>query len=78
MVDASGNFLRRCDDKVMMYPMLEMAGFRSFFIDEILYVYNIYEKDFQVGKGANITQRWYLRCIRSILKRKDRYSPIDT
>ena len=35
------DFYEMCSDLAMMFPMLEMAGSHSRFIDEILYVYNI-------------------------------------
>jgi glycosyltransferase involved in cell wall biosynthesis len=40
MLYKDGNFITRAGDVAIMYPMLEMAGFHSKFIDKILYVYN--------------------------------------
>jgi glycosyltransferase involved in cell wall biosynthesis len=38
--DKDGEPFKFTGDKVMMYPMLEMSGFRSKFINEVLYIYN--------------------------------------
>ncbi len=35
-----GKFVRVCGDVAIMFPMLEMSGFHSKFINKILYVYN--------------------------------------
>lgn len=39
--DSSGNFYRMTGDLAFMFPMLEMAGDRIKFIQEILYCYNV-------------------------------------
>jgi glycosyltransferase involved in cell wall biosynthesis len=36
----NGKFVQVCGDVAIMYPMLEMAGFHSRFIDKVLYLYN--------------------------------------
>lgn len=72
LIDPSGRYVRRCADKAFTFPMLELAGPRVHFIDEILYVFNIYEKDLNFGVRRN-QQKWYTRCIRDILKHKPRY-----
>jgi glycosyltransferase involved in cell wall biosynthesis len=38
--DSSGNFYKTAWDLAYMFPMLEMAGKRSKFVEEIVYVYN--------------------------------------
>ena len=40
MLYKDGKFIRKAGDVAIMYPMLEMAGFHSKFIDKVLYVYN--------------------------------------
>ncbi len=35
-----GKFVRRAGDYAIMFPMIEMAGFHSRFIPDILYIYN--------------------------------------
>lgn len=75
LVDPSGRFIRRCVDKAMTYPLLEMAGPKAEFVEEVLYVYNFYEKVLHYG-GTGIDSKWYTRLIRSILKDKPQYSSI--
>lgn len=72
LVDPSGRYVRRCDDKAFTFPMLEMAGPKVQFIDEILYIFRIYEKDLNFGVRRN-RQKWYTRCIRDVIRRKPRY-----
>jgi glycosyltransferase involved in cell wall biosynthesis len=40
LLEPDGRFCDGAWDMVFMFPMLEMAGHRSYFIDQILYVYN--------------------------------------
>jgi len=39
--DHDGEYFRTQQDKAIMFPLLEMAGTRAFYVDEPLYVYNI-------------------------------------
>jgi len=41
LLDSDGNFYRMTWDLAFMFPMLEMSGDRSHYVDEILYVYNL-------------------------------------
>lgn len=41
LLDSEGKFYRMTWDLAFMFPMLEMAGERSCYIDELLYVYNV-------------------------------------
>lgn len=72
LIDPSGRYIRRCDDKAFTFPMLEMAGPKVCFIDEIFYIFRIYEKDLNFGVRRN-QQKWYTRCIRDIIRHKPRY-----
>jgi hypothetical protein len=72
LIDASGRYVRRCADKAFTFPMLEMAGPKTRFIEEILYVFNVYEKDLNFGVNRS-RQKWYTRCIRDIIRHKPRY-----
>lgn len=72
LIDPSGRFIRRCDDKAFTFPMLEMAGPKVRFVDEIFYIFRIYEKDLNFGVRRN-RQKWYTRCIRDIIRHKPRY-----
>ena len=40
LVDHSGQYFAVASDLALMYPMLEMAGNRQEFIEDLLYVYN--------------------------------------
>lgn len=79
LLEHSGQYIRRMDDKVLFFPMLEMAGERAIFIEEILYVYRgqyMIEPDTQqcikVIPGDH-KNKWYARLIREILKNKPSY-----
>ena len=39
-MDPSGAFYRMAWDQAIMFPMLEMSGYRARFINEALYIYN--------------------------------------
>ena len=41
LLDTDGNFYKMTWDLSFMFPMLEMANTRSFFIEKLLYVYNL-------------------------------------
>jgi hypothetical protein len=69
LVDASGRYVRRCVDKAITYPLLELAGTKSFFVKEILYLYTSYEKDLQYGAGST-DSKWCQRLVRTILRNK--------
>lgn len=69
LIDPSGRYVRRCADKAFTFPMLEMSGPKVHFIEEILYVFNAYEKDLNFGVRRN-RQKWYTRCIRDIIQHK--------
>ena len=76
LLDPTQRFVRRCSDKAMTLPMLELAGERARFVPDILYFYNSYEKDLQFNvKKAR--QKWHTRCIRDILRHKPALKPID-
>ena len=78
LVDPSGQFFRRCIDKVTMFPMLEMAGKRAHYIPDVLYIYN------QRNHGAPTIKdptsdipRYSNRFIRHYLKTRPRYKTMD-
>jgi len=41
LLDSKGNFYPMSGDLAIMFPMLEMAGSKSKYIDDIMYVYNL-------------------------------------
>ena len=49
-----GKFVPVCGDVAIMLPMLEMAGFHSRFIPEVLYIYNC---DNQISYWHNLYNR---------------------
>jgi glycosyltransferase involved in cell wall biosynthesis len=67
LVDPSGRYLRRCVDKAIMWPMLEMAGPRAVFIPDILYIYQRREQ-----RASNVPHHAN-RFLRLHLKRLPRY-----
>jgi glycosyltransferase involved in cell wall biosynthesis len=75
LLSPCGQYIRRCDDKAMTLPMLELAGERSRFIDEVLYIYNAYTKDLDFGRKP-IHQKWYTRLIADIVRHKPRLRPL--
>lgn len=77
LVNPSGKFARRCSDKTMTLPMLEIAGKKSLFIDEILYHYWVDPDKKLDYDRKTVPQKWYTRCIRDILMHKSRYLPVD-
>lgn len=75
LVNPSQEFIRRCDDKAMTIPMLELAGHRSFFVKDILYHYVAYKKDLDFDRKT-VHQKWYTRCIRNIIEHKPKYTEL--
>lgn len=76
LLDETGRFARRCSDKAITSPMLEIAGDRSHFIEDILYIYRAYEKDLKFNTTRN-RQKWYQRHIRDIIKHKPKYRKLS-
>ncbi len=59
----TGQYFRVSGDKALLYPMLEMAGDKVMFINEVLYVYNIDNplNDFKINRPEQIEATAYLR-----------------
>ena len=72
LLDENKQFTRRCSDKAITSPLLELAGNKAVFIPEILYHYRVYEKDLKFDTSKN-KQKWYQRIIRDIIKHKPKY-----
>ena len=68
-----GNFLPMAWDLAMMFPMIEMAGIHSRFINEILYIYNIESNlnDHKVNGNQQVD-------LGNVIRGRTRYSPIDS
>lgn len=83
LLEPSGQYIRRMDDKVLFFPMLEMAGNRAVFIEEILYIYRgQHVVDPNTQKLINIIpgdhkNKWYGRLIRELLQNKPRYQRLE-
>jgi glycosyltransferase involved in cell wall biosynthesis len=73
LVNPTKEFIRRCDDKAMTLPMLEMAGEKALFVKDIFYHYVTYPKELDFDRKT-IHQKWYTRCIRNIIEHKPRYN----
>ena len=73
LLDTDGNFYKMTWDLAFMFPMLEMAGHKSKFIRDIMYVYNI-DNPLNDHKVDNSYQMSLERQIRM----KDRYERISS
>jgi len=76
LVEPSGYYFRRCVDKVIMFPMLEMSGSRAVFIPDILYVYYRHRQGHGAPGKTGTTPIHSNRFIRLYLKRRSRYRAI--
>ena len=67
-----GEFLRRSPDLGLMFPLLEMAGFRAKFIPDTLYVYNCQTpaNEFKIYNQADI------KAASTHIRASKRYSPL--
>lgn len=61
--DREGEYFRVSGDQAFMFPMLEMAGPKGKFIDEVLYVYNIDNplNDFKINRPEQAEATAYIR-----------------
>jgi hypothetical protein len=78
--DASGKFIRRVDDKAFSFPMLEMSGERSCFVDEVLYLFRTERTPYDgpdQNYGKDKSEKWHTRLIRDILSYKKPYDRLD-
>jgi len=84
LLEPSGQYIRHMDDKVLLFPMLEMAGDRAIFIEETLYLYRgQYIVDPNTKKRIKVIpgdhkNKWYGRLIRELLKNKPGYQRLDS
>ncbi len=76
LLNPCGSYIIRCSDKAITLPMLEMAGPKARFINQILYTYHTYEKPLNYG-SKQTDEKWYTRCIRDIVRHKPRYDRIN-
>lgn len=69
----NGGWMSTTGDQAFMIPMLEMAGKRSYFIDEPLYVYN----DLLESNDSNQNRHKQVEMSNYIRKYKKKYKPIN-
>jgi glycosyltransferase involved in cell wall biosynthesis len=75
--DESQRYFRRCADKALMFPLLELVGERSRMIEEEIYIYCSPGKQSTRYAYRKVTEpKWALRCVRSIIAAKPSYGPL--
>lgn len=62
--DTEGSWLSTTGDQAIILPMLEMSGNKSRYIDDVLYVYNVFDsnRDSNVNEKKQIEMANYIRC----------------
>jgi len=73
--EPSGQCFRRCYDKAIMFPMLELAGAHSVYLSDVLYRYRSCSKP-TPGTVRSSVAKWQTRCIQHILQLKPSFSPL--
>ena len=63
-----GNWMSTTGDQAFMIPMLEMAGYRSEFIPDVLYVYN----DIDTSNDSHTNNRNQVE-MAAFIARKEKY-----
>ena len=66
-------YVRRCSDKYLTSPLLEMAGERAHYIDKVLYRYLGPQGPHNFG---NSSKKWSQRLLRQAVRLKPRYKRI--
>lgn len=66
-----GEFLPMTWDLAIMFPMMEMAGTRQKFIEEIVYIYNVHNPVSDDKKNFNLQ-----RYLDKVIRRQPKYSPL--
>jgi len=71
LMDGNGQFYQMTGDLFTMFPMIEMAGYHSKYIDDILYIYNVSNpiNDSKVNRTRQID-------LERIARYKPRYTPL--
>lgn len=76
--DSTGRFIRRVDDKAFTFPMLEMAGARAIFVEQIMYVYNQSRDRMSASIYGSHHKKWPGRLVRDVIRHKKPYVRLDT
>lgn len=69
--DDNGEFLKITGDLAQVFPMLEMSGYHSFFIDKVLYTYNL-DNPISDDKKRDLQFEMEL-----VIRKKTKYKKID-
>ena len=77
--DATGRYIRRVDDKAFTFAMLEMAGRRVSFIENILYIYHSQRLGGAPDQnyGADKSEKWHTRMVRDVLENQEPYARLE-
>ncbi|MBC7001864.1 glycosyltransferase [Photobacterium sp. BZF1] len=73
LVTEDNKYVRRCSDKYITSPLLEMAGERAHYIDKVLYHYLGPQGPHNFG---NSSKKWSQRLLRQAISLKPRYKNI--
>lgn len=65
--EPSGRYVRRCVDKAMMFPLLELAGDHGRFVEPVLYHHRTSGKQANPYGSSTTAPRWMNRLIRWVL-----------
>ncbi len=74
LVTQNGNYVRRCSDKYLTSPLLELAGDKAIYVEKILYNYSGPQGPHDFG---NSNKKWAQRTLRVAISLKPRYKRIN-
>ncbi|MGR5064563.1 glycosyltransferase family 2 protein [Photobacterium sp. DNB22_13_2] len=74
LVTEDKRYVRRCSDKYLTSPLLEMAGEKAHYIDKVLYHYLGPQGPHNFGSS---NKKWAQRLLRQAISLKPRYKKID-
>jgi len=69
--ESSGRYVRRATDKAMMYPLFELAGTHTRFINEVLYIFNFARRPLPYER-RDISGKWFPRLTRDVFAHRPR------
>ena len=76
LMEFSGRYVRRCTDKAMMFPMLEMGGHKAQFVPDIMYIYRTNVPRACYDSKA-VDEKWLTRAIREIMQRRPKLAMVE-
>lgn len=75
LVTENKNYVRRCSDKYLTSPLLELAGEKAVYLDKVLYHYLGYQQaPLNFGKS---NKKWSQRALRIAVSLKPRYKKLN-